>query len=133
MGAHRSDNRRAVRVGQAETGRVITAAATIMMCVFLSFLLIGERPVAEFGIGLAAAVALDAFVLRMLLVPSVMQLLGKANWYLPAWLDRPDPADGLGHLDPVLFATRAERKPAGAAGSSSPGESEQDTVSSSHS
>jgi len=122
---------------------VITAAATIMISVFLCFLLIGERQVGEFGIGLAAAVALDAFVLRMLLVPSIMQLLGKANWYLPGWLDRilpklsiegdATPPDGLGHLDPVLFATRAERKPAGAAGSSSPGESEQDTVSSSHS
>jgi hypothetical protein len=72
-----------VRVGQAETGRVITAAATIMICVFLSFLLLGERQVGEFGIGLAAAVALDAFVLRMLLVPSLMHLLGKANWWLP--------------------------------------------------
>ena len=123
---HTHDNRRAVRVGQAETGRVITAAATIMMCVFLSFLLIGQRPVAEFGIGLTAAVALDAFVLRMLLVPSLMQMFGKANWYLPAWLDRivpklsiegdATPPTGLGHLDPALFATKAERKALAAEG-----------------
>ena len=108
------DNKRAVRVGQAETGRVITAAATIMMCVFLSFLLIGQRPVAEFGIGLAAAVALDAFILRMLLVPSVMQFVGKANWWIPAWLDRilphlsvegstDAPVEGS-NLDPALFS-----------------------------
>jgi len=117
---HTGDNRRAVRVGQAETGRVITAAATIMICVFLSFLLLGQRPVAEFGIGLSAAVALDAFVLRMLLVPSIMQMLGKANWWLPGWLDRilphlsvegdATPPVGKDYLDPDLFMTRAERK-----------------------
>jgi RND superfamily putative drug exporter len=120
---HTKDNRRAVRVGQAETGRVITAAATIMICVFLSFLLLKQRPVAEFGIGLAAAVALDAFVLRMLLVPSIMQLFGRANWWLPAWLDRilprlsvegeGEPLAGRGHLDPVLFSTKKDKLPAG--------------------
>ena len=119
---HTKDNRRAVRVGQAETGRVITAAATIMISVFLCFLLLGERQVGEFGIGLAAAVALDAFVLRMLLVPSLMQMLGRANWWLPSWLDRilphlsvegdGTPPVGQEHLDPVLFATKAERKAA---------------------
>ncbi|MEU0526780.1 MMPL family transporter [Streptomyces niveus] len=82
------DNRRAVRVGLAETGRVINSAAVIMISVFLAFVLTGDRVIAMFGIGLAAAVALDAFVLRTLLVPALMHLLGGANWWLPRTLDR---------------------------------------------
>ncbi|SCF80919.1 MMPL family transporter [Streptomyces sp. Ncost-T10-10d] len=82
------DNRRAVRVGLAETSRVINSAAVIMISVFLAFVLSGDRVIAMFGIALAAAVALDAFVLRTLLVPSLMHLLGGANWWLPRWLDR---------------------------------------------
>ncbi|MEU0394367.1 MMPL family transporter [Streptomyces sp. NPDC006208] len=82
------DNRRAVRVGLAETSRVINSAAVIMISVFLAFVLSGDRVIAMFGIGLAAAVALDAFVLRTLLVPALMHLLGGANWWLPRWLDR---------------------------------------------
>jgi len=78
----------AVRTGQVETARVITAAATIMICVFLTFSFMGSRDVAEFGIGLAAAVALDAFILRTVLVPAAMHLFGDANWWLPRWLDR---------------------------------------------
>jgi putative drug exporter of the RND superfamily len=81
-------NGTAVRTGQVETARVITAAATIMICVFGTFSLMGQRDVAEFGIGLAAAVALDAFILRTVLVPSLMHLFGKANWWLPRWLDK---------------------------------------------
>lgn len=82
------DNRRAVRVGLAETGRVINSAAVIMISVFLAFVLSGDRVIAMFGIALAAAVALDAFVLRTLLVPALMHLLGGTNWWLPARLDR---------------------------------------------
>ena len=82
------DNTRAVLAGQTETGRVITAAATIMIAVFIAFAFTGQRSVAEFGIGLAAAVALDAFVLRTVLVPAVMHLCGRANWWLPGRLDR---------------------------------------------
>ncbi|MEU3450509.1 MMPL family transporter [Streptomyces thermolilacinus] len=82
------DNRRAVRVGLAETSRVINSAAVIMIAVFLAFVLSGDRVIAMFGIGLAAAVALDAFVLRTLLVPALMHLLGGANWWLPRSLDR---------------------------------------------
>jgi RND superfamily putative drug exporter len=85
---HTRRNGQAVRAGQTETGRVITAAATIMLCVFLTFSLLGQRDVAEFGIGLAAAVALDAFILRTVLVPAAMHLFGNANWWLPRWLDR---------------------------------------------
>ena len=82
------DNRRAVIVGQAATGRVITAAAAIMICVFAAFVFGGQRVVAQFGVGLATAVLLDAFVLRTFLVPALMHLFGKANWHLPAFIDR---------------------------------------------
>lgn len=82
------DNKRAVRVGLAETSRVINSAAVIMISVFLAFVLSGDRLIAMFGIALAVAVALDAFVLRTLLVPALMYMLGGANWWLPAWLDR---------------------------------------------
>ncbi|MGK5696611.1 MMPL family transporter [Streptomyces sp. URMC 128] len=82
------DNRRAVRVGLAETSRVINSAAVIMISVFLAFVLSGDRVIAMFGIALAAAVALDAFVLRTLLVPALMHLLGGANWWLPRWMDK---------------------------------------------
>ncbi|MDI3408469.1 MMPL family transporter [Streptomyces cavernicola] len=82
------DNRRAVRVGLAETSRVINSAAVIMISVFLAFVLSGDRVIAMFGIALAAAVALDAFVLRTLLVPALMHMLGGANWWLPRCLDR---------------------------------------------
>jgi RND superfamily putative drug exporter len=85
---HSGDNRRAVTVGQAHTGRVITAAATIMMAVFVAFVFGGQRVIAEFGIGLSAAVALDAFILRTILVPAAMHLFGRANWWLPSWLER---------------------------------------------
>jgi RND superfamily putative drug exporter len=85
---HTRDNRRAVIVGQAATGRVITAAATIMICVFLAFVFGGQRVIAEFGIGLSAAVFLDAFILRTVLVPALMHMFGRANWWLPGWLDR---------------------------------------------
>jgi RND superfamily putative drug exporter len=81
------DNRRAVRIGLAETSRVINSAAVIMISVFLAFVLSGDRVIAMFGIALAAAVALDAFVLRTLLVPALMHLLGGANWWLPRRLD----------------------------------------------
>jgi RND superfamily putative drug exporter len=88
---HTGDNTRSVVTGQAATGRVITAAATIMICVFVSFVFGGQRVIAEFGIGLASAVLIDAFVIRTVLVPALMHLLGEANWYLPAWLNRAMP------------------------------------------
>jgi RND superfamily putative drug exporter len=82
------DNRLAVTRGQAQTGRVITAAALIMILVFVSFIFGGERVIKEFGLGFAAAIFLDAFVIRTVLVPAVMHRLGNANWWLPGWLDR---------------------------------------------
>jgi len=85
---HTRDNHRAIRIGQAETGRLINAAALIMICVFTAFVFAGQRVIAEYGVGLAAAVGIDAFVLRTVLVPALMHLLGPANWWLPGWLDR---------------------------------------------
>jgi putative drug exporter of the RND superfamily len=85
------DNRRAVTLGQGETGGIITAAALIMIAVFLGFLLTPGRPIKIFGFGLASAVFLDAFILRTMLVPSLMHIFGKANWYFPRWLDRITP------------------------------------------
>ncbi|MEU6891383.1 MMPL family transporter [Streptomyces sp. NPDC046557] len=107
------DNRRAVRVGLAETSRVINSAAVIMISVFLAFVLSGDRLIAMFGIALASAVALDAFVLRTLLVPALMHMLGGANWWLPAWLDRRLPRISI---EPPECRDRA-RPPAQRAGS----------------
>ncbi|HUX04308.1 MAG TPA: MMPL family transporter [Acidimicrobiales bacterium] len=83
-----NDNEEAIIRGQANTGRVITAAALIMISVFLSFAFGGQRIIAEFGIGLGGAVLMDAFILRTVLVPSLMHFLGRANWWMPKWLDR---------------------------------------------
>jgi RND superfamily putative drug exporter len=86
---HASDDaREAVVEGLAKTGRVITSAALVMVFVFSSFVLNGDPVVKEFGLGLAVAIALDATVVRCVLVPSVMELLGRASWWLPAWLQR---------------------------------------------
>ena len=82
------DNHAAVRKGLASTGKTITAAALIMILVFGSFILGGERVIKEFGLGLAAGIAIDALLIRMAIVPSLMFLFGKANWWFPSWLDR---------------------------------------------
>jgi RND superfamily putative drug exporter len=82
------DNATAVADGLAATARVITAAALIMVVVFGSFVFGDERVIKEFGLGLAVAIFVDATVVRMLLVPATMELLGDANWWLPGWLDR---------------------------------------------
>jgi RND superfamily putative drug exporter len=82
------NTRRAVADGLAKTARVITAAAAIMVVVFLSFVTSQEVFLKLFGIGLASAVFLDATIVRMVLVPAVMQLLGKWNWWIPNWLER---------------------------------------------
>jgi putative drug exporter of the RND superfamily len=82
------DNRRSVTVGQAETGRVITAAAIIMIFVFGSFIFGGQRVIEEVGVGFASAILLDAFIIRTVLVPALMHSFGRSNWWLPGWLDR---------------------------------------------
>jgi RND superfamily putative drug exporter len=83
-----NNNRVAVRNGLAATGKTITAAALIMILVFGSFILGGERVIKEFGIGLAAGILVDAILIRMCIVPSLMMLFGKWNWAFPKWLDR---------------------------------------------
>jgi RND superfamily putative drug exporter len=85
------DNGLAVADGLAATARVITAAAAIMITVFASFILGDNNTVKVFGFGLAIAILLDATIVRMLLVPATMEVLGKANWWLPRWLDRVTP------------------------------------------
>jgi RND superfamily putative drug exporter len=82
------DSKRAVGEGLALTGRVVTAAAAIMICVFLSFMLGNNRVIKEFGLSLASAVFLDAVVVRCLLLPAVLTILGARTWQIPAWLDR---------------------------------------------
>jgi RND superfamily putative drug exporter len=77
----------AVANGIAYTGRVISAAAAIMICVFLSFVLGDQRSLKEFGFGLAAAVFLDAIVIRCVLLPAVLEILGERTWWLPHWID----------------------------------------------
>jgi RND superfamily putative drug exporter len=86
--ARTGDARGSVADGLAATARVITAAAAIMVAVFASFLLEDLRDIKVFGLGLAVAVLLDATLVRMLLVPATMELLGDRNWWIPRWLDR---------------------------------------------
>ncbi|MGX9885493.1 MMPL family transporter [Streptomyces sp. NPDC002276] len=111
--ARTGDNRRAVRVGQAETGRVIVVAAAIMFCVFGAFVFGGMRVIAEFGLSLAVAVALDALLIRMIAVPALMHLFGRTNWWLPRRLDRALPRVSVeGPPDePVHLVPNAGREP----------------------
>ncbi|HUO49546.1 MAG TPA: MMPL family transporter [Acidimicrobiales bacterium] len=101
------DNRTAVRNGLAATGKTITAAALIMILVFVSFIFGGERVIKEFGLGLAAGIFMDAILIRMAIVPAVMFLFGKTNWWFPSWLDRVlprlsiDPDDVVTGLGPA--------------------------------
>jgi putative drug exporter of the RND superfamily len=92
------DTRRAVADGLAKTARVITAAAAIMVVVFLAFLAAPDVFLKLFGIGLATAIFLDATLVRMVLVPAVMQLLGSANWWIPSWLERVLPRLDVEHV-----------------------------------
>ena len=97
-----------VRHGLAATGRVITAAATIMIVVFGSFALGDDRIIKLFGLGLASAVLFDALIIRCLLVPAIMELMGRAAWWLPPWLDRILPRLNIENAD----APPAAAKPA---------------------
>jgi RND superfamily putative drug exporter len=88
------DNAAAVNRGQAIAGRTITALATIMVVVFLAFTFSTDRTIKMIGLGMASAIALDALLVRTVLVPTIMHTLGAANWRLPEWLNR-----RLPHLD----------------------------------
>jgi RND superfamily putative drug exporter len=103
------DPSKAVLDGLSFTGRVITAAAAIMILVFLSFVLGEERAIKQFGLGLAAAVLLDAVVIRCLMLPAVLQLLGRATWWMPGWLDRSLPRISIeGSLEQRAAAAEPE-------------------------
>jgi RND superfamily putative drug exporter len=105
------DNTRAVIRGQAETGRVITAASLIMILVFAAFILSGQMSIMQIGLGFAAAIFVDAYVIRTVLVPAVMHLLGRANWWLPGWLNRSLPQL---HVEPAeLTSAELVRQPTG--------------------
>jgi len=104
------DEKRAVIEGLANTGRVITSAAAIMVCVFTSFVLNGNPLVKEFGVGLAVAIAIDATLVRCLLVPAIMVLLGRRAWWLPKWLDRLVPRISIEGEE--FFAARDTPNPA---------------------
>jgi len=126
--ARTRDSSRAVGDGLALTGRVVTAAAAIMVCVFLSFMLGEERVIKEFGLSLASAVLLDALVVRCLLLPATLHLLGDVTWRMPAWLDRLLPRvniEGTMHAlpgeEPVAGSAPREPLAAGLAGNASEG------------
>ncbi len=98
------NNELAVADGLVATARVITAAALIMFCVFGAFVLGDDRQLKLFGLGLAIAVLIDATIVRMVLVPSTMELLGDRNWWLPRWLGKVLPkinVEGQHHIAPM--------------------------------
>jgi RND superfamily putative drug exporter len=107
-------NHEAITIGQAKSGRIIAAAAGIMVLVFGSFILGNQQTLKEFGLGLGVSVLVDALIIRSLLVPAVMHLIGPANWSMPAWLDRilpnlsveveEEPATVVEALEPVGVA-----------------------------
>jgi putative drug exporter of the RND superfamily len=106
------DNANAVADGLAQTARVITAAAAIMFCVFGSFVVGDLRVLKVFGLGLAVAVLIDATIVRMVLVPATMELLGNVNWWFPKWLDRIVPSlDVEGEADAVIDLDQPSAEP----------------------
>ena len=117
------DNKVAVRNGLAATGKTITAAALIMILVFGSFVFGGIRVIKEFGIGLAAGIFMDAFIIRMAVVPSLMFLFGDANWWFPKWLDRIFPHLAVDPEDPS-----DEEDPAPSGGPDAPADTPADPV-----
>ena len=116
--AAHGDARRATIEGLANTGRVITSAAAIMVCVFTSFVLNGNPVVKEFGVGLAVAIAIDSTLVRCLLVPAVMVLLGRRAWWLPGPLDRVVPHISIEGED--FFARRDAALAAGGSRTGAP-------------
>ena len=105
------DSRTSVADGLAATAKVITAAAAIMVVVFGSFLLEDDRVLKLMGVGLATAILLDATIVRLVLVPATMELLGDKNWWLPRWLDRLLPnLDVEGHADLAVQIDDDERE-----------------------
>ena len=110
---HTGDARYAVRHGLAMTGRVVTAAAIIMIAVFGAFAIGNERALAMMGVGFASAIFIDAFIIRLLLLPAVMHLAGPAMWWMPAWLDKRLPHFHIERPDADDEAPGAQRARAG--------------------
>ena len=110
------DNLAAVRRGLAGSGKVVVIAAAIMSSVFLAFVPSPNSTIKLFGIALASAVIIDAFIVRMILVPSLMSLFGKANWWLPGWLSRILPTIKVEHGEDEIVEDiegGGERQPVG--------------------
>ena len=112
------DPHEAVVHGLATTARVITSAAMIMVSVFLAFVINGDPTVKQFGLGMAVAVAVDATVVRCVLVPAIMSLLGSVGWWLPKWLQRATPNFSIEgsewfaeHVTPAEHADALPEKP----------------------
>jgi RND superfamily putative drug exporter len=121
---HRTgDSRQSVADGLAATAKVITAAAAIMVVVFGSFLLENDRVLKLMGVGLATAIFLDATVVRMLLVPATMELLGDKNWWLPRWIDRILPTL---NVEGGTHASAISASEADSAGGNTPGDDSTD-------
>ncbi|MFB6517041.1 MMPL family transporter [Streptomyces sp. NPDC056401] len=110
------DNGTAIVEGVSGTARIITSAALIMVAVFLSFAVANDPSTKMFGLGLATAIFIDATVVRMVLVPATMTLLGRANWWLPRWLDRILPGGSVGTDGTGADAESTGETPASAAG-----------------
>jgi RND superfamily putative drug exporter len=104
------DNASAVADGLASTARVITAAAAIMVVVFMAFALSPDRSLQLMGLGLALAVLFDATIVRMIIVPATMELLGDRNWWMPRWLARILPSI---HVEAQAPAAGAKTRPIG--------------------
>jgi putative drug exporter of the RND superfamily len=120
-----SDNRIAIRNGLAATGKTITAAALIMILVFGAFIFGGQRVIKMFGLGLAAGILVDAVLIRLAIVPSVMFLLGRSNWWFPKRLDRVLPRFGVDPASVMLSGELANRiAPADAPGAQAEPETE---------
>jgi RND superfamily putative drug exporter len=137
------DSRRSVQTGHARTGQVIAVAAAIMFAVFAAFTVGGQRVIAELGLGLAVAVAMDAFLLRLIAVPALMHLANRSSWWLPRWLNRVLPrlaVEGGGEAAPAREttagpgATSRESTVTGAAGQrpASPGAAGHGTTGRTH-
>ncbi|WP_207841884.1 MMPL family transporter [Williamsia soli] len=102
-----------VAEGLASTARVITCAALIMICVFLSLAFLPDRSLKILGVGLAVAVLIDASIVRLLLVPSTMEILGKANWWFPSWLEWIPRVDGMHNDSDDTDPTPVDTTPSG--------------------
>jgi RND superfamily putative drug exporter len=121
-------NNQAITNGQAKSGKIIAGAALIMVLVFGSFLLSGDRILQEFGFGLAFAVLIDALIIRSLLVPAIMHRIGPANWAMPSWLDRIVPNLSIEAEDDPADTPQVKEPPGSSTDSDDPSEVPQPAI-----